>query len=252
MAAADLARARHPQPPAGRQLRLGLRRGLRAGLPADGRGARAPSGRPPVAALHGSAARLAARRATGVHRPAARRSSSAARSRSSAAATTSRSSRRSRSATASASCAGWPTSSRRCSGGVRPGPGWPSASGSRTCRPRWSPAGYRLDDPRRRPLPRRGDPRGGPVGPVHDRGPGPAPARLRHRAGPPLPDPVPRRRRGHRLPARPRDRGRRPGRDDGRRRREVRRVADDLGALLGRAPLGRPVLRRRSRPTPTG
>ena len=31
-----------------------------------------------------------------------------------------------------------PTSSRRRSGGVRPGPGWPSASGSRTCRPRWS------------------------------------------------------------------------------------------------------------------
>ena len=52
MAAADLARAGDPQPPAGRQLRLGLRRGLRAGLPADGRGARAPSGRPPVAPLH--------------------------------------------------------------------------------------------------------------------------------------------------------------------------------------------------------
>ena len=33
------------------------------------------------------------------------------------------------------------------------------------------------------------------------------------------------------------------GRDDGRRRREVRRLADDLGALLGRRPLGRPVLR---------
>ena len=101
----------------------------------------------------------------------------------------------------------------------------------------------RLDDPRRRPLPGGGDPRGGPVGPVHDRGPGPPAARLRHRAGPALPDPVPRRRGGHRLPARPRDRGRRPGRDDGRRRREVRGVADHLGALLGRGPLGRPVLR---------
>ena len=35
----------------------------------------------------------------------------------------------------------------------------------------------------------------------------------------------------------------RPGRDDGRRRREVRCLADDLGALLGRGPLGRAVLR---------
>ena len=40
-----------------------------------------------------------------------------------------------------------------------------------------------------------------------------------------------------------RHRGRRPGRDDGRRRREVRRLADDLGALLGRGPLGRALLR---------
>ena len=101
----------------------------------------------------------------------------------------------------------------------------------------------RLDDPRRRPLPGGGDPRGGPLGPVHDRGPGQPPEGLRDRAGPALPDPVPRRRRGHRLPARPRHRGRRADRDDGRRRREVRRVADDLGALLGRGPLGRPLLR---------
>ena len=103
-------------------------------------------------------------------------------------------------------------------------------------------AGYRLDDPRRRAFPRRGDPGGGPVGAVHDRGPGSSPARLRDRAGPPLSHPLPQRRGGHRLPARPRDRGRRPDRDDGRRRREVRRVADDLGALLGRARLGRTVL----------
>ena len=33
--------------------------------------------------------------------------------------------------------------------------------------------GLRLDDPRRRPLPGRGDPGGGPLGAVHDRGPGP-------------------------------------------------------------------------------
>ena len=39
-----------------------------------------------------------------------------------------------------------------------------------------------------------------------------------------------------------RDRGRVARRDDGRRRREVRGVADDLGALLGRGRLGRAVL----------
>ena len=39
------------------------------------------------------------------------------------------------------------------------------------------------------------------------------------------------------------DRRGRPARDDGRRRREVRRLAHDLGALLGRGPLGRAVLR---------
>ena len=52
-----------------------------------------------------------------------------------------------------------------------------------------------------------------------------------------------------RLPARPRDRGRRPGRDDGRRRREVRRLADDLRALLGRAAAGSSASSRRSRRT---
>ena len=52
-------------------------------------------------------------------------------------------------------------------------------------------------------------PRGGPLGAVHDRRPGPPPAGLRDRAGASLPDPVPGRQRGHRLPARPRDRGRR-------------------------------------------
>ena len=104
--------------------------------------------------------------------------------------------------------------------------------------------GLRLDDPRRRPFPGRRDPRGGPVGAVHDRGPGRDPDRLRDRAGPALPDPVPRRRGRHRLPPRPRDRGRVAGRDDGRRRREVRGLADDLRALLGRGPLGGPLLHR--------
>ena len=123
---------------------------------------------------------------------------------------------------------------RRLAGRARLGAGPADVAGRRR---------LRLDDPRRRPLPGGGHPRGGPLGAVHDRRPGPPPARLRDRAGPPLPDPVPRRRGGHRLPARPRDRGRRAHRDDGRRRREVRRVADDLGALLGRASLGRPLLR---------
>ena len=50
----------------------------------------------------------------------------------------------------------------------------------------------------------------------------------------------------------PRDRDGRPSRDDGRRRREVRRLAHDLGALLGRGRLGRAVLRRRSRTTRDG
>ncbi len=48
----------------------------------------------------------------------------------------------------------------------------------------------RLDGPRRRPLPGGGDPRGGALGPVHDRRPGQGPDGLRHGAGPPLPDPV--------------------------------------------------------------
>ena len=81
------------------------------------------------------------------------------------------------------------------------------------------------------------------MGRVHDRGPGPPPHGLRHRAGPPLPDPVRERRGRHRLPARPRDRGRQARRHDGRRRREVRRLADHLRALLGRGPLGGAVLR---------
>ena len=139
MAPADLARARDPQPPAGRQLRLGLRRGLRAGLRADGRRARAPSRRPAVAPLHRArcSTGCAPNGPTFIERL-ARARRRATRSRSSAAATTSRSSPRCPSATGSASCAGWATSSRRCSGAGRPAPGWPSGSGSRTCRPRSS------------------------------------------------------------------------------------------------------------------
>ncbi len=101
----------------------------------------------------------------------------------------------------------------------------------------------RLDDPGRQPLPGRRDPGGEALGSVHHRRPGQPPDRLRDREGPALPDPVRRRGRRDRLPPRPRDRGGRPGRDDGRRRREVRVVAHHVGALLGRQPLGRPLLR---------
>ena len=123
MAPADLAGARHPQPPAGRQLRLGLRRGLRAGVPADARGARTPPGRPRLAPLHGATARVARGRATGLHRPPPGPRRTPTRSRSSAAASTSPSSPRCRSATASASCAGWATSSSGYSVG-RPQGAW--------------------------------------------------------------------------------------------------------------------------------
>ena len=128
--------------------------------------------------------------------------------------------------------------------------GWRSASGSRTCRRRWSPRATWtiLDDAhfRAAAIPRR------TLGPYTTEDQGPPAAGLRHGAGPPLPDPVPRGRRGHRLPALARDRRRRPGRDDGRRRREVRGVADDLAALLGRSAAGSSGSSRRSRRTPTG
>ena len=42
--------------------------------------------------------------------------------------------------TGSASSAGWATSWSRCSGDAPAAPGWPSGSGSRTCRRRWPPA----------------------------------------------------------------------------------------------------------------
>ena len=115
--------------------------------------------------------------------------------------------------------------------------------GAGPARRRSWPGGYGLDDPRRRALPGGGHPRGRPVGPVPHRGPGPPAHGLRDRAGAALPDPVADGRGRHRLPARARHRGRVARRDDGRRRREVRGVADDLRALLGRGRLGRAVLR---------
>ena len=135
---AHLAGARDPQPPAGRQLRLGDGRGLRPRLRADGRGARATS------RTSGSRSTTPARCSTGCapngpnSSTACRRSSRAARSRSSVVATTNRSSPRSRSVTGSARRGGWARSSRRCSGVGRSVPGWPNASGSRTSRRRWS------------------------------------------------------------------------------------------------------------------
>ena len=133
---------------------------------------------------------------------------------------------------------------RGASSGADPGaPGWPSASGSRTCRRRWSSAGYAwtiLDDAHFRAAAIPEEDLWGPYT-TEDQG------HLLRVFGT---------EQGlrYRIPFRdvedvidylrePRDRGRRPGRDDGRRRREVRRLADDLGALLGRGPLGRAVLR---------
>ena len=175
--AADLAGPHAPQPPAGRELRLGLRGGLRARVRADARR--------PRAASRASACRCTTPgpSSTGSSPSAPRRSSacapwpSAARSRSSAAASTSPCWRRCRSATGSASSRAWATSSSAGSG-VGPRGAWLAERVWEPDLPTSLVAGrLRVDDPRRRPLPRRGDPRGGPLGPVHDRGPGAAPAR---------------------------------------------------------------------------
>ena len=101
----------------------------------------------------------------------------------------------------------------------------------------------RLDGPRRRPLPGGGDPRGRPLGLLHDRRPGQGPDRLRHRAGPPLPDPVRRGRRRHRLPPRPRDRGRRAARARWATTARSSAPGRRPGSTAGAGPLGRAVLR---------
>ena len=70
-------------------------------------------------------------------------------------------------------------------------PGWPSGSGSRTCRPRSSPAGYGwtiLDDAHFRAA---AIPEEDLWGPYTTEDQGHLLTRLRHGAGPPLPDPVP-------------------------------------------------------------
>ena len=119
--------------------------------------------------------------------------------------------------------------------GGRAARGSPSASGSRRCPRGLVDSGLRMDDRRRRPPARRGDPRRGALGHLHDRRPGSPAHRLRHGAGPALPHPVPARSteviehlRTHATPD-----GIAP-RHDGRRRREVRGMAHDVGALLGR------------------
>ena len=127
----------------------------------------------------------------------------------------------------------------------RAAPGSRSASGSRTCPPRSCDAGYEwtiLDDAHFRAA---AHPRGAALGRLLHRRPGPPADGLRHRAGPALPDPVPApwRRSSSYLREHATDDGRAAG-DDGRRRREVRGLADHLGALLGARALGGPVLRR--------
>ena len=88
------------------------------------------------------------------------------------------------------------------------------------------------------------------MGRLHDRGPGPPADGVRDRAGAALPDPV----RDGRVDVIDylRDHATEDGnagRDDGRRRREVRRLAHDLRALLGRRAAGSSGSSRRSRRT---
>ena len=110
----------------------------------------------------------------------------------------------------------------------------------------------RVHDPRRRAPARRGRPRRAPLGALLDRRPRAPDHDLRHRAGPALPHPVPAGRGGHRAPARARDRGRRPRRDDGRRRREVRGLAGHLRSSAGGARPGWSASSTRSRRTAPG
>ena len=186
---------------------------------------------------------LAAARATGVHRAAARARRARPGRDHGRRLLRAGARRRCPSATGSASSAGWATSSRRCSVAGR--------TGAWLAERVWEPdlptslvaGGYAwtiLDDAHFRAA---AIPEEALWGPYTTEDQGRLLTRLRHRAGPALPDPVPRGRGGHRLPPRPRDRRRRTGRHDGRRRREVRGLADDLEALLGRGSLGRPVLR---------
>ena len=148
----------------------------------------------------------------------------------------------------------WPTRSRRLFG-RRPTGAWLAERV-------WEPdvptslvdGRLRLDDPRRRPLPRRrASPRTRLWGPYTTEDQGRLLTVFGTEQG-----------LRYRIPFRevdevielprastPREAGDRVG-DDGRRRREVRRVADDVGALLGRRAAGSSGSSRRSRRTPTG
>ena len=125
--------------------------------------------RPAVAALLGTVARVAARGTARVHRAAGRprraRPGRDPRRRLLRAgpgvAAGARSDR--------PGCAGWPTRLEALFG-RRPSGAWLAERVWEPDLPTSLVGGrLRLDDPRRRPLPRRGDPRGGPVGPVHAR-----------------------------------------------------------------------------------
>ena len=241
---ADLAGAHLPQPSAGRELRVGIRRGLRrrptrrwsrrwGDIPASVSrsttaarcwGGSSPSGpgvhRPHPGARGPRPGRDPRRRPVraGPRRPAGAGPRRAARAHGG------RRSRRVRDAADAA-------------------PGSRSASGSRICRRRSRPrvtSWTILDDAHFRAA---AIPEDAMWGPYTTEDQGRLLTRLRDGAGPPLPDPVPRGRGGHRatfVNTRPR---RRAGRDDGRRWREVRGVADDVRALLGRGPMGGAVLR---------
>ncbi len=111
-----------------------------------------------------------------------------------------------------------------------------------------------LRDRRRHPLPGRRARGPSAVRLLPHRGAGRAAGRVPEPAETPLPDSLGRPRRGHRVPALARGRGRPGGgphraagpRADGRRRREVRAVADDVRPVLG-ARLGGALLRRAGR-----
>ncbi len=247
-----LAGPRHPQPPARGQLRLGVRRGVRAGLPADGRGAGAPPGRPPVA-------RTTRARCSSGWRPSDPTFLERLRALVDRGQVEilggglyepvlaslpehDRVDQLTRMAEVVEGIAG-PAAARGLARRAGLGAGPADGAGRR---------GLPLDDPRRPALPGGLDPRGEPVGRLHDRGPGPPADGVRDRAGPALPDPVRGGRGRDRLPPRPRNRGRRPGRDDGRRRREVRRAGPRPTSTAGARGAGSSGSSRRSRPAATG
>ena len=127
-----------PQPPAGRQLRLGLRRGLRAGVPCPW-STRSSAIRSIRVGLHYTGPLLEWMRPSGPASSRPARAVERGQVEILGGGLYEPSWRRCRSATGSASWRAWP----RRRGDVRrralAAPGWPSGSGSRTCRPRSRP-----------------------------------------------------------------------------------------------------------------